>query len=288
MYELASARPVRATVSAIAQLAAAGSLAIGQQPAAFPAEVDAAVAKMHVAMRATSYQDPDAAFVAMMIPHHQGAVDMALAQLRYGKNEQLRRIAQEIIVTQQQEIAAMRLAIGQSSTRSAVTPPPSIPISSISHRDRVYSGDQFSNTVSVVDPADHRLLGVIRLGDPLPGNLSPLYRGQLLVHGLGFSPDHHTIAAVSIGSNSVAFIDTRTNAVKHVTYVGRSPHEAFFTPDGKEVWVTSAARITCPFWTPARMKRSCASSYRTGRACRYSRRMGSTATSARPSLRKPW
>jgi YVTN family beta-propeller protein len=43
---------------------------------------------------------------------------------------------------------------------------------------------------------------------------------------------------VSIGSNSVTFIDTATNAVKHVTYVGRSPHEAFYTPNGKEVWVT--------------------------------------------------
>ena len=49
----------------------------------------------------------------MMIPHHQGAIDMALAELRYGHNEQLRRIAQEIIVDQQQEIAAMRLAVGQ-------------------------------------------------------------------------------------------------------------------------------------------------------------------------------
>ena len=58
------------------------------------------------------------------------------------------------------------------------------------------------------------------------------------MHGLGFSPDHRTLAVVSIGSNSVTFIDTATNAVKHVTYVGRSPHEAFFTPDGKEVWVT--------------------------------------------------
>jgi YVTN family beta-propeller protein len=65
------------------------------------------------------------------------------------------------------------------------------------------------------------------------GNLSPLYYGQLLVHGMGFSPDHHTIVVVSIGSNSVAFIDTATNAIKHITYVGRSPHEAFFTPDGK-------------------------------------------------------
>lgn len=108
----------------------------------------------------------------------------------------------------------------------------------ISHHDRVYAADQFSNTVSVIEPAENRLLGVIRLGDPQPMNFSPRYRGQLLVHGLGFSPDHKTLAVVSIGSNSVTFIDTATNAVKHVTYVGRAPHEAFFTPDGKEVWVT--------------------------------------------------
>lgn len=108
----------------------------------------------------------------------------------------------------------------------------------ISHRDRVYAAEQFSNTVSVIDPVDNRLLGVIRLGDPTPANFSPLYKGQLLVHGMGFSPDHRTLAVVSIGSNSVTFIDTKTNAVKHVTYVGRSPHEAFFTPDGKEIWVT--------------------------------------------------
>jgi YVTN family beta-propeller protein len=108
----------------------------------------------------------------------------------------------------------------------------------ISHHDRVYAAEQFSNTVSVTDPADNRLLGVIRLGQPLPGNLSPLYTGQLLVHGLGFSPDHRTLAVVAIGSNAVTFIDTATNAVRHVTYLGRAPHEAFFTPDGKEVWVT--------------------------------------------------
>jgi YVTN family beta-propeller protein len=111
---------------------------------------------------------------------------------------------------------------------------PDVPIS---HRDRVYAAEQFSNTVSVTDPVDNRLLGVIRLGDPLPASFSPLYRGQLLVHGLGFSPDHRTLAVVAIGSNAVNFIDTATNTVKHVTYIGRSPHEAFFTPDGKEVWV---------------------------------------------------
>src|SRR6201997_138952 len=107
----------------------------------------------------------------------------------------------------------------------------------ISHRDRFYTSDQFSNTVSVIDPADNKLLGVIRLGDPTPGNLSPLYRGQLLVHGMGFSPDHRTLAVVSIGSNSVTFIDTATNAIRHIAYLGRSPHEAFFTPNGQEVWV---------------------------------------------------
>src|ERR1700730_3372918 len=112
---------------------------------------------------------------------------------------------------------------------------PDVPLS---HRDRVYAAEQFSNTVSVTDPADNKLLGVIRLGDPQPGNLSPLYRGQVLVHGIGFSPDDKTLAVVSIGTNSVTFIDVATNAVKHVTYVGRAPHETFFTPDGKEVWVT--------------------------------------------------
>ena len=112
---------------------------------------------------------------------------------------------------------------------------PDVPIS---HHDRVYAAEQFSNTLSVTDPVDNKLLGVIKLGDAQPANFSPLYKGQVLVHGLGYSPDHRTLAVVSIGSNSVTFIDTATNAVKHVTYVGRSPHEAFFTPGGREVWVT--------------------------------------------------
>ena len=112
---------------------------------------------------------------------------------------------------------------------------PDIPVS---HSDRVYSAEQYSNTVSVTDPADNKLLGSIHLGNESPSSLSPLYTGQLLVHGLGFSPDRRTVDVVSIGSNSVTFIDTATNSVKHISYVGRSPHEAFFTPDGTEVWVT--------------------------------------------------
>ena len=105
-------------------------------------------------------------------------------------------------------------------------------------KDRVYAAEQFSNTISVIDPSTNQNLGVIRLGDPQPMNLSPLYKGQVLVHGLGFSPDRKTLAVVSIASNSVTFIDTATNRVKHTTYVGRSPHEAFYTQDGREVWVT--------------------------------------------------
>ncbi|HEX8448350.1 MAG TPA: YncE family protein [Allosphingosinicella sp.] len=137
-------------------------------------------------------------------------------------------------------LATAAAALLASSAATAGQPPfgdraPDIPVSG---RDRFYTSDQFSNTVSVIDPSTNRLLGVIRLGDSTPANLSPLYRGQLLVHGMGFSPDRRTLAVVSIGSNSVSFIDTATNKVKHVAYVGRSPHEAFFTPDGREVWVS--------------------------------------------------
>lgn len=129
------------------------------------------------------------------------------------------------------------VAVGAAATHAQQSPwaAKDVPIS---HHDRMYTAEQFSNTVSVTDPVDNQLLGVIRLGDPQPANFSPLYRGQVLVHGMGFSPDGHTLAVVSIGSNAVSFIDTQTNTVKHTTYVGRSPHEAFFTPDGKKLWVT--------------------------------------------------
>jgi YVTN family beta-propeller protein len=133
---------------------------------------------------------------------------------------------------------ALALLVSSPALAGQVPSLAAAPDIAISARDRVYAAEQFSNTVSVIDPSTNTLLGVIRLGDPQPGNFSPLYRGQVLVHGLGFSPDHRTLAVVSIGSNSVSFIDTATNAVKHVTYVGRSPHEAFFTPNGNELWVT--------------------------------------------------
>lgn len=82
----------------------------------------AAMSKMMVDMGITPSGDVDRDFVAMMVPHHQGAIDMAQAELRYGRNEQLRRMAQEIIVTQQQEIAAMRLAVGEPLPPPAAAP----------------------------------------------------------------------------------------------------------------------------------------------------------------------
>ena len=78
-----------------------------------------AASRMMSAMDIEPSGDVDRDFVAMMVPHHQGAIDMARAELRYGHNELLRRIAQEIIVTQQQEITAMRLAAGQPPSASA-------------------------------------------------------------------------------------------------------------------------------------------------------------------------
>src|SRR5882757_7215813 len=128
---------------------------------------------------------------------------------------------------------------------------PDIPVS---NADRVYAADQTSNTVSVIDPYNNQLLGVIRLGNPVPGALSPLYTGQLLVHGMGYSPDYKTVAVVSVASNSVTLIDTETNAVKGTIYVGRSPHEAFFTPDGSELWVTVRGEDYVSVIDPVTMK----------------------------------
>ncbi|MCY1290621.1 PQQ-dependent catabolism-associated beta-propeller protein [compost metagenome] len=122
----------------------------------------------------------------------------------------------------------LALVLGTASSLAAAAPAAS---------DRVYTADQNSNTVSVISPATNTLLGQIRLGNARPDILSPLYKGEINVHGLGFSPDHKTLLVVSNGSNSATFIDTATNRVKGIAYIGRSPHEGFFTADGKEAWV---------------------------------------------------
>ncbi len=86
-------------------------LAADEAEAPFLRENAAAMTKMMAAMAVAPSGDVDRDFVATMVPHHQGAIEMAQAQLRYGHNEQLRRIAQQIIVDQTQEIAVMRLAV---------------------------------------------------------------------------------------------------------------------------------------------------------------------------------
>jgi Domain of unknown function (DUF305) len=83
-----------------------------QAEASYIAENVSAMTKMMSEMGIRPSGDIDSDFVAMMTAHHQGAIEMALAELRYGHDERLKRMAQEIIVTQRDEIAAMRLAIG--------------------------------------------------------------------------------------------------------------------------------------------------------------------------------
>ena len=118
---LASAHdgPQHDGLQAVPHLRTTTDAAIGEE-ASFLAENDVAMKKMMNEMTVKPSGDVDRDFVAMMVPHHQGAIAMALAVLRYGRNAQIRRLAQEIIVTQQQEIAAMRLAVGDPL-------PPSVP-----------------------------------------------------------------------------------------------------------------------------------------------------------------
>jgi uncharacterized protein (DUF305 family) len=110
-------RPRAALVArAAALLFAVGAwvFAADEAEAPFLQENAAAMAKMMAAMAVQPSGDVDRDFVATMVPHHQGAIEMAQAELRYGHNEQLRRIAQEIIVDQTQEIAVMRLGVEAS------------------------------------------------------------------------------------------------------------------------------------------------------------------------------
>jgi hypothetical protein len=102
--------------------ASAASAARTTQEARFLAENEMAMSRMMAGMAIKPSGDVDRDFAAMMIPHHQGAIEMAQAELRYGKNEQLRRIAQEIVVEQLQEIDAMRLAAGQGPLPQAAAP----------------------------------------------------------------------------------------------------------------------------------------------------------------------
>jgi hypothetical protein len=102
-----------------------------EQP--FQSENELAMNRMLTAdMTVKRTGDVDRDFVAMMVPHRQGAIDMAQAFLRYGHNEQLRQMAREIVVTRQQEIAAMKLAVGEQLPPSAASLTPPGPVMGLS------------------------------------------------------------------------------------------------------------------------------------------------------------
>ncbi|MCQ8833924.1 YncE family protein [Streptomyces malaysiensis] len=115
----------------------------------------------------------------------------------------------------------------------------------VSGRDRVYTADQISNTVTVMDPSTNRTLGTIALGaQRLGATLGPQYTDNVGVHGLAFSRDDKRLGVVSVTSNTVDIIDTATNKVINETDVGRAAHEGTFTADGKQFWVADRGRDT--------------------------------------------
>jgi Domain of unknown function (DUF305) len=80
-------------------------------------ELNASMDKMHMAMGAVAQSgNSDVDFVRLMLPHHQAAIDMAKTQLLYGKDPQMRRLAQEIITDQQLEIELMQRWLKQQHT----------------------------------------------------------------------------------------------------------------------------------------------------------------------------
>lgn len=100
----------------------------GTAESAFIQDNQTAMDKMMTAMEVKPSGNIDDDFVAMMAPHHQGAIDMAIAELRYGSNPQLRRLAQEIIVTQQQEITAMYQALNKPLPPAQAAPDQIAPV----------------------------------------------------------------------------------------------------------------------------------------------------------------
>jgi uncharacterized protein (DUF305 family) len=91
-----------------------GSVAAAPNVDDFYSLMDEAMERMHAAMHVNPSGDIDRDFARMMVPHHQGAIDMAVAELRFGKDERLRRLAQAIIVEQGQEITLMQSILGET------------------------------------------------------------------------------------------------------------------------------------------------------------------------------
>jgi Domain of unknown function (DUF305) len=94
---------------------------IASQPQSFDQLVSDSIERMHSDMMVSPSGDADRDFARMMIPHHAGAVEMAKAELIYGHNQVLRRLAESIIVEQNQEIEVMRRALAEMSPTNNAT-----------------------------------------------------------------------------------------------------------------------------------------------------------------------
>src|SRR5260221_112863 len=128
-----------------------------------------------------------------------------------------------------------------------VTQAPALPgAQPISGNDRVYTADQDSNTVTVINPKTDTVLGTIPMGavrlNTNADTLGAMYNGEIDVHGLGFSRDGRYVDVMDVTTNAVQVIDTPTNKVIRTIYVGRPPHEGFFSPNGRTIWVAAPGR----------------------------------------------
>ncbi len=134
-------------------------------------------------------------------------------------------------------VIAQNATPSSGSSGNEVTQAPALPgAQPISGSDRVYTADQTSNTISVIDPSTNTLLGTIPLGQPRSGPLlSAVYYDEVDVHGLGFAGDGSLLDAISVTTNAATLIDPTTNLAVGRAYLGRAPHEGFISPDGSEL-----------------------------------------------------
>ncbi len=104
--------------------ATANAAATAYPGSSFQHEMAEAMRRMDEAMAVPHSGNPDRDFAAMMIPHHQGAIDMAKAELQFGRDPVLRRLAQGIIVEQQQEIQLMHRQLDALKAQEMGAAPP--------------------------------------------------------------------------------------------------------------------------------------------------------------------
>jgi YVTN family beta-propeller protein len=135
-------------------------------------------------------------------------------------------------------LALLLVSPARGEAREVVQAPALAGAPPISPIDRIYTSDQVSNTVTVINPYTLEVLGTIALGNARLDNVfSALYSGEINTHGLGFSPDGTRLVAVNVTTNSAVLIRTANNQPEAAFYLGRAPHEGFISPDGRELWV---------------------------------------------------